>query len=366
MIHDTKLFVRRLAYMPWLLAVGLVLGWTGEAAAQDPPTLLISDGTGAEGATVTFTLVVSPPLTGETVDGTFTGTVATVDYVAIVEGDDTASLATDFTSTPMTLTITGTEAGVSTATITIAALDETPALDEPDETFTLVLSNPSNVAFSGGVTELKAMGTITDGDDPVVANVAATADPAVAAEGASAQFTVTLGPADAPTPSGQVVMVNYEASVTAGTGASADDFEATKGTVTIPVGETSAIVSVPITDDAIDEVDTEGITLTLTLPDEGANATLGTPTATVTITDGDDTPDFSVMAGDPVDEGTFATFTVSLSGESSVATTITYTVVGMQTDDDLTAEEGTDFTATTTPATLNFAAGTTSMTVSVP
>ncbi len=31
----TKLFMQRLACVPWLLAVGLVLGWAGEAAAQD-------------------------------------------------------------------------------------------------------------------------------------------------------------------------------------------------------------------------------------------------------------------------------------------------------------------------------------------
>ena len=34
MIH-TKLLIRRLAYVPWLLAFGLVLGWAGEAQAQD-------------------------------------------------------------------------------------------------------------------------------------------------------------------------------------------------------------------------------------------------------------------------------------------------------------------------------------------
>ncbi|MDE2811489.1 MAG: hypothetical protein OXM01_00560, partial [Gemmatimonadota bacterium] len=361
MIHDTKLFVRRLAYMPWLLAVGLVLGWTGEAATQELPTLLVGNGTGTEGGNVTFTVVVSPPL--GVVDGE--AETATVDYVARVEAGNTASLATDFTSIPMTLTITGTEAGTSTATITIPALPD--ALDEPEETFTLVLSNPSGVTFPGGVTELKATGRITDDTAPVVVNMVAVADPAEVAENASAMFRVTLGPADAPTPSGQVVMVNYEAS--AGTGASADDFEATEGTLTFVVGDTEEIVSVPISDDEIDEVN-EVITLTLTLPDEGANATLSgggtTLAATYTITDNDPTPDFTVMAGDPADEGTFATFTVSLTGASSVGTTVEYTVVGMQTDDDLTAEEGTDFTATTTAATLNFAAGTTSMTVSVP
>ena len=33
MIH-TKSLIRRLAYVPWLLAFGLVLGWAGEAQAQ--------------------------------------------------------------------------------------------------------------------------------------------------------------------------------------------------------------------------------------------------------------------------------------------------------------------------------------------
>ena len=32
----TKLFMRRLAYVPWLLTIGLVLGWNGEAVADAP------------------------------------------------------------------------------------------------------------------------------------------------------------------------------------------------------------------------------------------------------------------------------------------------------------------------------------------
>ena len=34
MLHNTKLLMRRLAYVPWLLAAGLVLGWAGEAVAD--------------------------------------------------------------------------------------------------------------------------------------------------------------------------------------------------------------------------------------------------------------------------------------------------------------------------------------------
>ena len=38
MLHNTKLLMRRLAYVPWLLAVGLVLGWAGEAVANTDGT----------------------------------------------------------------------------------------------------------------------------------------------------------------------------------------------------------------------------------------------------------------------------------------------------------------------------------------
>ena len=48
MLHR-KLLLRRLACVPWLLAVGLVLGWSGEAAADGPDT----DGSEANHSEVT-------------------------------------------------------------------------------------------------------------------------------------------------------------------------------------------------------------------------------------------------------------------------------------------------------------------------
>ena len=49
MLHNTKLLMRRLAYVPWLLAAGLVLGWSGEAVADGAET----DGTEDDHSDVT-------------------------------------------------------------------------------------------------------------------------------------------------------------------------------------------------------------------------------------------------------------------------------------------------------------------------
>ena len=74
MIHHTKLFVRRLAYAPWLLVASLVLGWAGETAAQTTPTVSVSPtAIAVEGADMTFEVFLSRAL-GEDDDP------VTVDY----------------------------------------------------------------------------------------------------------------------------------------------------------------------------------------------------------------------------------------------------------------------------------------------
>ena len=49
MIH-TKSLIRRLAYVPWLLAFGLVLGWAGEAQAIDVTEVTVDKETVREDA----------------------------------------------------------------------------------------------------------------------------------------------------------------------------------------------------------------------------------------------------------------------------------------------------------------------------
>ena len=104
------------------------------------------------------------------------------------------------------------------------------------------------------------------------------ADPAAVDEGdGTATLTVTLSES-----STQNVTVGY--STADGTATAGSDYTAVaNGSATITAGNTSADISIPVTDDTEDDDDE---TFTVTLGD-AVNATLGTSTATVTITDND-------------------------------------------------------------------------------
>ena len=60
MLRYSKFLLRRLAYVPWLLAVGLVLGGAEEAVAQ---ALTVYPGYALEGSIMEFTVALSPPST---------------------------------------------------------------------------------------------------------------------------------------------------------------------------------------------------------------------------------------------------------------------------------------------------------------
>ena len=223
MLHDTKLFVRRLAYMPWLLAVGLVLGWTGEAAAQVLNALnsAVTEQTG--GSTLDFTVTLNPPNTDDEV---------TVDY-RVTGG--TAVAGVDFTAVSGTLTFPANQAVMQ---VPVQIADD--ALNEDAETLTLTLSNPQNATINptddanGGAT---GEGTIHDNDPLPSVSVEA----ASATEGSSVAFTLTLS-----AESGRTVTVSYTADAGDGDTATAGtDFTAVAATaVTFAPGQTEQTVLV--------------------------------------------------------------------------------------------------------------------------
>ena len=78
-----------------------------------------------------------------------------VDYAT---ANGTASAPSDYASRGGTLTFSS---GQTQKTIEVPVKGDT--LDEPDETFSVALSNPSNATISDG----RAVGTITDDDPPL-------------------------------------------------------------------------------------------------------------------------------------------------------------------------------------------------------
>ena len=194
----------------------------------------------------------------------------------------TATAGSDYTASAGILTFAP---GVTTQKVNVAVTGDTAV--EPTETFTVKLANPGNATLGTAT----ATGTITNDDTaPVVPPTLSIANAAVA-EGNSGTstmaFTVTLSRA-----TDKAVTVGY--STANGTATAGQDYTATAGTLTFAAGTTSQKVNVAITGDTAVEP-TETFTVKLANP---GNATLGTATATGTITNDDTATPSPPVAGD--------------------------------------------------------------------
>ena len=218
-----------------------------------PPTLSITDATVVEGETARFAVRLSPA-SEQTV---------TVSYRTV---GGTAAAGQDFDAASGTLTFAP---GTTRQIIAVPTQDD--ALDEPDETFLVTLSNPSGATLEDG----SATGTIIDDDVPVPPPTLSIAD-ATVVEGETARFAVGLSRA-----SEQTVTVSYRTA--GGTAAAGRDFDAASGTLTFGPRTTQQVIAVPTREDKLDEPD-ETFLVTLSNPN---GATIQDGTATGTIADDD-------------------------------------------------------------------------------
>ena len=218
-----------------------------------PPTLSIADATVVEGETARFAVRLSPA-SEQTV---------TVSYRTV---GGTAAAGQDFDAASGTLTFAP---GNTRQSIAVPTRDD--ALDEPDETFLVTLSNPSGATLEDG----SATGTIIDDDVPVPPPTLSIAD-ATVVEGETARFAVGLSRA-----SEQTVTVSYRTA--GGTAAAGRDFDAVFGTLTFGPRTTQQVIAVPTREDKLDEPD-ETFLVTLSNPN---GATIQDGTATGTIADDD-------------------------------------------------------------------------------
>ena len=189
--------------------------------------------------------------------------------VNVAASGGTATSGRDYLSPASTVTIT---AGETSAEVSVPTVSDTD--DELDETVGLTVSSPRRAVLD--YMSATAVGRILDDDEPTV-SVTGTA---VDEDAGSATFTVTLS--QPPIGAVQVDVATSDGTATAG-----DDYTTVSRRVSVPAGQRSISVSVPVVDDTDDEPD-ETFSLTLSNP---SGATLSTSTqATATIRDNDTPP----------------------------------------------------------------------------
>jgi Calx-beta domain-containing protein len=244
---------------------------SGTATINDDdakPAISVDDPTVAESAgPITFTVSLDA--------------AAAVDVnVDFVTTDDSATDGPDYTGYTGTATVL---AGDTSTTVDVPVVDDSTA--EPDESFTLDLSNPVHGTIGDG----SGTGTITDDDASPAVSIA----DATVTEGNTGTrnltFTVSLT-----NDSASDVSVNYATSDGTATGGS--DYATDAGTLTIPAGQTAGQVQVVVNGDTSFEPNE---TVTVTLSNLIGGSTIDDATATGTITNDDKQP--SILSLRPIE-----------------------------------------------------------------
>ena len=239
-----------------VVALFLVVSAASSAAAA--PSLSASDASVTEGDSgsknAVFTVSLSAAATS----------AVTVDYAT---ADGSATAPDDYAAAGGTLTFAP---GEVSKQVTVAVAGD--LLDEPHETYSLNLSNPSGATLA----RARGLGTILDNDPPVSLSV----DDVSGAESAgSVSFTVSLSAV-----SGKVITVDY--ATADGTATAPADYGSVQGTLVFLPGDTSKTVTVALADDILVEQD-ETFTLNFS---RVVNALLADGEGTGTIVDDDAAP----------------------------------------------------------------------------
>ena len=173
-------------------------------------------------------------------------------------------------------------------------------------------------------------------------------DVSVAEDSGQAVLTITASGANARAMSVTVTPAG-------GTATAGEDFAAPAVTATVPAGQRSTQVAIPVVGDALDEADSETFTVVLVEPVE---AVIADGEATVTVTDDDDPPAVTLDAIGDVTEGAVATVTARLATESGFPVSVEL--------GSAPGGAGAEDFAMPSPATIQIPAGSRTGTLSVP
>lgn len=251
--------------------------------------------------------------------------------------DGSARAGEDFTQTQGSVIF---NSGESSKTITVPLRNDTAVEDR--ENFVFTLRN----ATAGTITNGRAETAIASED--AWPRLTLSGGGTVAERAGSVAFTVTR--------SGNLgVSSSVAYSSEDGTARSGEDYSNTSGILNFAAGESSKSFSVSVTDDPLVE-ETENFTLVLR---EATGATLETSRVTVSLTSDDSWPSLSLSGPSEVNESVgSATFTIARTGNTAISSTVNYRTENgsARADEDFTALSGT----------VNFSAGESSKTISVP
>jgi uncharacterized repeat protein (TIGR01451 family) len=251
-----------------------------------PNELTISDASAGEGDAATFTVTLHRARS----------MAIMVDYAT---ANGTAG-SSDYTTQSGTLTFAP---GELTKTITVPTTED--SLDEPDETFTVTLSNPQNVLLGDG----QATGTISDDDEPAPTPAISISDSSVTeGDTGTTEMTFTL------TRSSGTGESRVDFDTDDGTATGEVDYDPTSGTVVFGAGETQKTIAVQVRGDLLVEPN-ETLFVDLSNPQ---NATIADGRGQGTIVDDDAPADLSVDktdSPDPATVGRDLTYTVSVKNE---------------------------------------------------
>lgn len=242
----------------------------------------------------TFTVYLSNPVSTDVI----------VDYTTLDGSATTAS--GDYVARSGKITFA---AGSSSATVIVPINGD--QLPEQNETFFLDLTSTSR----GTIARSRAMALVVN-DDATVPNLSVS--DASGFEGGNVQFTIFLN-----FPASENVVVQY--STADGTGLAGTDYTAVSGTVTIPLGQTSATFTVPTRDNVLLDGNR---TFKVNVSSSQLNVFRGQGVGTIIDNDslGLSISDATVVEGN--EGGTTATFTVYLTAPTENDVTFRYRTTG--------------------------------------
>lgn len=300
------------------------------------PTITVEGGRATESDYVIFTLRLSEPAAD----------AVSVDYATYAGSANRDVDLTNYSSTPLSGTVTF-PAGETVATVRIYARHD--YTEERDESFRLELREPVGATFENGNAAISAIGWVLDNEPNTADRSLAVSAPVVTEGAATASFTISLSEAYATDQT--FSFRTFDGSARAGS-----DYVARTGTVTFLAGQTEAVVTVNLLNDAIPEAG-ESFGLSVI----GANGVAGA-TGTAHILDPDGAqPVISVEGGGETESG-YALFTIRLSEASTDSVSVDFAARSGTADRDV---DLTNYYTYPLSGTVTFAPGETVRTVSI-